>query len=129
MAGQLVDGRTQVVDLEGDVPQPELVRLTERHETFRDVAAWRSDKVILDGGDSTGARAVNAQFVTPNFFGVIGVNRVTWPDEQPMEYEFAVLPLERDGDPAGSFIAIEVYDRLDPSLIEDMPEVRVFPKG
>jgi hypothetical protein len=61
--------------------------------------------------------------------GVIGFNRVTWPDEAPLEYEFAVLPLERDGDPAGSFIAIEVYDSLDPHLIEDMPEVRVFPKG
>ena len=69
------------------------------------------------------------RYVHAHQIGVIGVNRVTWPDEQPMEYEFAVLPLERDGDPAGSFIAIEVYDRLDPSLIEDMPEVRVFPKG
>src|SRR3954462_203595 len=54
--------------------QPELVRLAERREIFRDVAAWKSDNVILDGGDSTGARAVNTQFVTPNFFGVIGVN-------------------------------------------------------
>ena len=61
--------------------------------------------------------------------GVIGINRVTWPDEEPLEYEFALLPLERNGDPAGSFIAIEVYDSLDPHLIEDMPEVRVFPKG
>jgi len=61
--------------------------------------------------------------------GVIGFNRVTWPDQKPTEYEFAVLPLERNGDPAGSFIAIEVYDALDPNLIEDMPEVRVFPKG
>ena len=61
--------------------------------------------------------------------GVIGTNRVTWPDEAPLQYEFAVLPLERAGDPAGSFIAIEVYDALDPHLIGDMPEVRVFPKG
>jgi hypothetical protein len=61
--------------------------------------------------------------------GVVGVNRVTWPDEAPMEYEFALLPLARGTDPAGSFIAIEVYDSLDPSLIADMPEVRVFPKG
>jgi hypothetical protein len=61
--------------------------------------------------------------------GIIGINRVTWPDQGPMEYEFALLPLERNGDPAGSFIAIEVYDLLDPSLIEEMPAVRVFPKG
>ena len=61
--------------------------------------------------------------------GVIGTNRVTWPDEAPLEYEFALLPLARDADPAGSFIAIEVYDSLDPHLIAEMPEVRVFPKG
>jgi predicted permease len=53
---------------------PELVRLAERREIFSDVAAWKSDKVILDGGDSTGARAVNAQFITSNFFTVLGVN-------------------------------------------------------
>jgi hypothetical protein len=69
------------------------------------------------------------RYVHANRIGVVGVNRVIWPDAGPMEYEFALLPLERNGDPAGSFIAIEVYDRLDPSLIEDMPEVRVFPKG
>jgi predicted permease len=54
--------------------QPELLALAERREIFADVAAWTSDRVVLDGGDSTGARAVNAQFVTPNFFGVIGVS-------------------------------------------------------
>lgn len=69
------------------------------------------------------------KYVHANQIGVVGVNQVTWPDEKPMEYEFALLPLEREGDPAGSFIAIEVYDSLDPNLIEDMPEVRVFPKG
>src|SRR5262245_26051751 len=52
--------------------------------------------------------------------GVVGVNQVTWPDEKPMQYEFAILPLERGGDPAGSFIAIEIYDQLDPNLIESM---------
>ena len=51
----------------------ELVALAERREIFRDVAAWTPDEVVLDGGDSTGARAVNAQFVTPNFFAAIGV--------------------------------------------------------
>jgi hypothetical protein len=69
------------------------------------------------------------RYIHANQVGVIGVNRVSWPDEAAMEYEFAVLPLERGGDPAGSFIAIEVYDSLDPSLIEEMPQVRVFPKG
>ena len=53
--------------------QPELAALAARKEIFRDVAAWTPDEVVLDGGDSTGARAANAQFVTPNFFGVLGV--------------------------------------------------------
>ena len=69
------------------------------------------------------------KYVHTHQVSVIGFNRVTWPDERPMDYEFALLPLERDGDFAGSFIAIEVYDQLDPNRIEDMPEVRVFPKG
>jgi hypothetical protein len=55
--------------------------------------------------------------------GVIGFNRVTWEDEATMEYEFAVLPLERDGDPAGSFVALEDYDGIERSSIPDMPRV------
>jgi predicted permease len=53
--------------------QPELVALAERREIFRDIAAWADDEVVLDGSDSTGARGVRAQFVTPNFFAVLGV--------------------------------------------------------
>src|SRR5919202_3363925 len=52
--------------------QPELAALAARREIFRDVIAWTEDEVIL-GGDSTAARSVNAQFVTPNYFGVLGV--------------------------------------------------------
>lgn len=61
--------------------------------------------------------------------GVVGVNRVSWPDDEPIEYEFAILPLERDGRPTASFVAIEDYDGIDPRLILELPEVRVFPKG
>ena len=61
--------------------------------------------------------------------GVVGVNRVSWPDDEPMEYEFAILPLERDGNSPGSFVAIEDYDSIDPRKILELPEVRVFPKG
>jgi hypothetical protein len=61
--------------------------------------------------------------------GVVGINRVIWPDDAPIEYPFALLPLERAGDPAGSFVAIEDYDAIDSLLIADLPEVRVFPKG
>lgn len=52
--------------------EPELATLAERRDVFRDVAAWVEDDVIL-GGDTTAARAVGAQFVTPNYFGVLGV--------------------------------------------------------
>ena len=51
----------------------ELDALAARRELFRDVAAWTEDEVVLRGGDSTAARGVNAQFVTPNYFGVLGV--------------------------------------------------------
>ena len=58
--------------------------------------------------------------------GLVGFNRVTWEDDQPMEYEFAILPLARDGDPHGSFVAIEDYDTIERSAIPDMPPVTIF---
>lgn len=54
--------------------QAELVALAERREIFRDVAAWTEDEVVFDGGDSTGARGVGAQFVTPNYFSALGIS-------------------------------------------------------
>lgn len=51
----------------------ELEALAARREIFADVAAWTDEDVILDGGDSTGARGVLAQFVTPNLFNMLGV--------------------------------------------------------
>src|SRR5205823_12249479 len=56
--------------------QPELAAVAARPEIFRDVAAWTADDVVLDGGDSTGPRAVGAQFVTPNFFAALRVTLV-----------------------------------------------------
>jgi len=58
--------------------------------------------------------------------GLVGFNRLTWEDGQPLEYEFAILPLARDGDPYGSFVAIEDYGTIDRSAIADMPAVTVF---
>ncbi|HEY2805967.1 MAG TPA: ABC transporter permease, partial [Gemmatimonadales bacterium] len=52
--------------------QPELERLAGRREVFQDVAAWMQEDVIL-GGDSVPVRAVSAQFVTSNYFAVLGV--------------------------------------------------------
>jgi hypothetical protein len=93
-----------------------------------DYSGFYLDALDYQGRDSVEWRDCYQQVHTTKV-GVVGVNRVTWPDEPPLQYEFAILPLERNGDPAGSFIAIEVYDALDPSLIADLPKVRTFPKG
>jgi putative ABC transport system permease protein len=55
------------------VSQRELVALAERREIFLDVAAWTQEEVTFHDGDSTDARAIGAQFVTPNFFATLGV--------------------------------------------------------
>src|SRR5690349_17067039 len=55
---------------------PEVASIAEHRELFRNVGAWTQDDVALDGGDSTGARGVNAQFVTPNYFRALGVGLV-----------------------------------------------------
>src|SRR5688500_15359867 len=57
---------------EGRLSHPELVALAARRAIFRDVGAWTEDEVILRG-DSTGARGAPAQFVTPSYFGALGV--------------------------------------------------------
>jgi predicted permease len=51
----------------------ELQALAGRRELFADVAAWKDEDIILDAGDSTGARGALAQFVTPNYFNTLGV--------------------------------------------------------
>jgi putative ABC transport system permease protein len=51
----------------------ELGALTGHNEIFQSVAAWTSDEIALDARDSTGALSTRAQFVTPNYFAVLGV--------------------------------------------------------
>jgi predicted permease len=51
----------------------EVDALSAHKEIYADVAGWTEDEIILDGGDSTGARSGGAQFVTPNFFSALGV--------------------------------------------------------
>jgi hypothetical protein len=55
--------------------------------------------------------------------GVIGINELRFADGHHTSYEFAVLPLRRDDDPAGSFIAIEAYEHLDQLVIPDLNPV------
>lgn len=51
---------------------PELVALAQHRDVFSDVAGWTSDEVSF-AADSGGARAMQAQYVTPNFFATLGV--------------------------------------------------------
>ena len=62
-----------------DFTYPELTALAARREIFTDLAAWSSSDVVLDAADSTGARGVGAEFVTPNYFAVLGVRLVAGP--------------------------------------------------
>ena len=58
---------------------PELQAIAEHRGVFDDVAAWHAHDVVLQGDDSVGARGVGAQFVTPNFFSVIGISLAAGP--------------------------------------------------
>jgi hypothetical protein len=44
-------------------------------------------------------------------------------------YEYAILPLWRDDDPAGSFVAIEVYDEIDTRRIPDWTRITIKGAG
>lgn len=52
---------------------PEVQALQQNRALFEDVTAWVTDEVVLGGADSTTARGIDAQFITPNFFRVVGV--------------------------------------------------------
>ena len=56
-----------------DFTYVELQTLASRRDLFSDVTGWTQDEVIL-GGDSTAARGMDAQFVTPNYFRVVGAS-------------------------------------------------------
>jgi predicted permease len=53
----------------------ELTALAERRDMFSGLAGWSAYDVGLDGqaADSAGTRAVDAHFVTPNYFSTLGV--------------------------------------------------------
>src|SRR5688572_10966444 len=52
----------------------ELNELAAHRETFSQVAGWLAHDVVLNVGDSIGARGVRAHFVTPGYFGTLGVS-------------------------------------------------------
>lgn len=54
----------------------EVLALGERSDILQGVTAWMEEEVIIGAADSAGARAVQAQFVSPNYFAVVGVGMV-----------------------------------------------------
>lgn len=52
---------------------PEYRVLAERRELFQEVAAYTPEDLIITAADTTGARTVDAQFVTPNYFRAAGI--------------------------------------------------------
>ncbi|HVJ36016.1 MAG TPA: PAS domain-containing protein [Terriglobia bacterium] len=63
------------------------------------------------------------RYIHARHIGVIGVNELHLADGTHTSYEFAILPLLRGEDPAGSFIAIEAYEHLDQLVIPDLNPV------
>ena len=61
--------------------------------------------------------------------GVVGINKLSFADGGHTSYEFAILPLQRGYDPAGSFISIESYAHLSEFLIPDLTPVTERRRG
>lgn len=62
---------------------PELLELQRRTETFSAVAAWHGHDVIMERADDGGARRLGAEFVTPNYWSVLGVALTSGPGFAP----------------------------------------------
>ncbi|WP_374385130.1 PAS domain-containing protein [Dongia sp.] len=64
------------------------------------------------------------RFVHAERCPVIGVNHLHYTDGRVNSYEFAILPLSRGADPAGSFVSTEAYDDFDRLQIPDIQPVK-----
>ncbi len=80
------------------------------------------DELVYSARDSI-SWADCYRYVHDERIGVIGVNDLHFADDRITSYEFAILPLARGADPAGSFIAIEAYDNFDRLSIPDLEPV------
>lgn len=63
------------------------------------------------------------EYIHTRRVGVVGDNTLSYTDGRVTTYEFAILPLARGDDPAGSFIAVESYEGLDRVNIPDLMPV------
>ncbi len=58
---------------------------------------------------------------------IIGDNALKLPDGLSQPYEWCMLPLSRDGDPAGGFLGMEILEMLDRRQIPDFGPIVVSP--
>lgn len=59
---------------------------------------------------------------------IIGDNALKQADGQLSDpYEYCMLPLYRDGDPAGGFLGLEIFEMLDRRQIPDFVPTKVTP--
>lgn len=88
----------------------------------QDFSGQYLDELVYSARDSI-SWADCYRYVHGERIGVIGVNELHFADGRVTSYEFAILPLARGEDPAGSFIAIEAYDDFDRLSIPDLRPV------
>lgn len=88
----------------------------------QDFSGQYLDELVYNARDSI-SWADCYRYVHDERIGVIGVNELHFADGRVTSYEFAILPLARGADPAGSFIAIEAYDNFDRLSIPDLHPV------
>lgn len=89
----------------------------------QDFSGQYLDELVYDARDSIDWPACY-RFIHANRTGIIGTNDLHYADGRATSYEFAIFPLARGDDPAGSFIAIEAYDDFDRLVIPDLQPVQ-----
>jgi hypothetical protein len=80
------------------------------------------DELVYDGRDSVDWEECY-RFVHAERAGIVGINELKSSNGRVDTYEFALLPLLRGDDPAGSFIALEAYDDFSRLTIPDLNPV------
>jgi hypothetical protein len=80
------------------------------------------DELVYTARDSVEWRDCYA-YVHAHRVGMVGDNVLSFIDGRVTTYEFAILPLQRGDDPAGSFIAVESYEGVDRYDIPDLAPV------
>ena len=79
---------------------PEVADLTTRRESFESIAAYAYYQLVLDAGDGSETRSLQAQFVTSNYFPLLRVRPILGPG----------LPTASTADtPGAELVAVMAY--------------------